>query len=274
MRKNTSVTLSTFVTTILLFLAGPVALLAEVSLKCPSDAGAAIMGVSFSAYVNRGGVLTRVDGQAIGAREDVILRAEASYNPNGTGGAVGAGFTGGTGHYILASRGGGVVNQLLSECTPADMALTLVSSFGPNSCAPPPGTTITDVKQMNDFIYKLTAADIAAGSVQFRFHYTNVTSLLPDVQGECSIRMSASLTVNVLITNAPIPQLSITKGSSVIVTVNGPANNCYQIESSSSLDTPGDWTARTNFCLGTNPFVWVDRSPLPPQRFYRLAVLH
>src|SRR5215831_3686624 len=73
-------------------------------LTCPTDAtGPAIAG-AMDVYVNRSGVLVKVTGGVIGACESPILRSQVSYNPNGTGGTIGAGYTAGTGEYILFKR--------------------------------------------------------------------------------------------------------------------------------------------------------------------------
>src|SRR5439155_7848199 len=143
-------------------------------IKCPTDAQSSAIGDAFDVLVNRGGVLTRVSGKTVGSCEHLILNANVSYNPNGTGGGVGAGFTAGNGHYILLKRGAVFVAQLISDCTPADMGTTLVAPVGAaDSCSPPAGTTMVPVKAMLDGSYTLTAADIAAGSLQFEFEYTN-----------------------------------------------------------------------------------------------------
>src|SRR6266404_2935599 len=162
---------------------------AQMCVRCPTDAQSGVsLNVAFDVLVNRGGHLQSVSGQIVGACESLVLNGIVSYNPNGTGGGITAGFTAGTGHYILAQRGGVPVAQLISDCTPPDMATTLVSVTPPaaNACTPPPGTTsYVSVKKMVDGTYTLTPADIDAGSLQFLFEFTNATALSPNLQGQC-----------------------------------------------------------------------------------------
>src|SRR5262245_49409811 len=157
---------------------------AQSCLNCPNNANDTAIANSFRISVIRNGIEVRVNGQTVGACEQLILQANVSYNPNGLNGGIGAGFTAGTGHYILFRQGNTFLNQEISNCTPADMGTTLVTLVGdPQSCTPPGGTTATQIKNMNDGTYSFTAADIAAGFLQFEFEYTNGTALLTNNAG-------------------------------------------------------------------------------------------
>jgi len=184
---------------------------AQPCLRCPTDAQSSVSpGPGFDVLVVRGGTTNRVSGQTVGACETLILNANVSYNPNGTGGGIGAGFTAGTGHYILLKRGAAFVAELISDNTPADMTTTLVVPVGaPNSCPPVGGTTQTPIKDMEPATYTLTAADIAAGSLQFEFEYTNGIVLNPNQFNQCVDRVQATPQVNVFI--APFPTCTVTK---------------------------------------------------------------
>src|SRR5258708_31013625 len=142
--------------------------------RCPTDAQSSAIGDAFNVTVVRNGVTNTVSGGTVGACETLILNANVSYNQFGPNNTIGAGFTGGNGHYILLKRGPTFIAQLISDCTPADMGTTIVAPVGaPDSCIPPGGTTMVNSKDMNTATYTLTAADIAAGSIQFQFEYTN-----------------------------------------------------------------------------------------------------
>src|SRR5262249_34545393 len=120
---------------------------AQTCIRCPDNANDTAIGTAFGVFVTRNGQDVNVSGQTVGSCEPLILKANVSYNAFGISGGIGAGFTGGTGRIIFP--GGSSV-----DVTPADMATTLV---GPAPC----GTT--QVKQMNNANYTITAADIAAG---------------------------------------------------------------------------------------------------------------
>jgi hypothetical protein len=206
---------------------------------CPAEATATAIGVGFSILVNRGGQLIDVSGSAVGACEQLILSANLSYNRFGPGGAVGAGFAGGTGHIILPN--GTVVNV-----TPANMATTIV---GPTvsipgvltACTAPPGTTLVDFRDMNTLNYTLTGADIAAGSAVFTFDYTNGLSQLPNAQGQCILTVRASPQQSVQI--APLPTCAIQ-----------PANQTV---------TAGGNVTFTATTTGTGPFTFAWRKGCP-----------
>src|SRR6266853_576320 len=181
--------------------------------RCPTDAQSKAIGVAFDLFVTRGGVDVVVGGGTIGACETLKLKANVSYNVNGIGGGIGAGFTGGNGHYLLTRRGGVIlpVPPLIADATPPDMATTLVSVPPPaaNACAPPPGTTsYVSVKNMVDASYTLTPADIDAGSLQFQFEYTNGTSMNPNIQGQCIDRVSGTVQRNIFIAPASTGMVS------------------------------------------------------------------
>jgi len=97
------------------------------------------------------------------------------------------------------------------DVTPADMGTTLIGplsdSPGITHCTAPGGTTLVSSKGMTRLLYTLTAADIAAGSAVFTFQYTNGTSLLPNAQGNCILKVSASPQQSVSI--APLPTCNI-----------------------------------------------------------------
>jgi len=183
---------------------------AQTCIQCPTDAQSGTMGFSLDVFVDRGGPnLTRVNGQTVGSCEILILHANVSYNSVGTDGGVGAGFTGGTGHYSLVRRGAASVAELISDCTPADMGTTLVSVVGAgNSCVPPEGTTMVNTKAMINGNYTLMPTDIAAGALQFEFEYTNGTVLHPNIQNRCADRIRSATQINIFI--APPPTCSIT----------------------------------------------------------------
>src|SRR5262249_18556378 len=94
---------------------------AQACLNCPNNANDTAIADSFRVSVIRNGILVLVNGQTVGACEQLILQANVSYNPNGLNGGVGAGFTAGTGHYILFRRGNTFLDQEISNCTPSDM---------------------------------------------------------------------------------------------------------------------------------------------------------
>src|SRR6266853_3886474 len=201
--------------------------------RCPTDAQSKAIGVAFDLFVTRGGVDVVVGGGTIGACETLKLKANVSYNVNGIGGGIGAGFTGGNGHYLLTRRGGAIlpVPPLIADATPPDMATTLVSVTPPaaNACIPPPGTTsYVSVKNMVDASYTLTPADIDAGSLQFLFEFTNATPLSPNLQGQCIDKVGATVELNIFIARPPTNTVSpptnlASAGSSAsfTVTANG-----------------------------------------------------
>jgi hypothetical protein len=212
---------------------------AQTCSHCPAEATATAIGVGFSILVNRGGQLIDVSGSAVGACEQLILSANLSYNRFGPGGAVGAGFTAGTGHIILPN--GTAVNV-----TPANMGTTII---GPTvsipgvltACTAPVGTTLVDFKDMNTLNYNLTPADIAAGSAVFTFDYTNGLSQLPNAQGQCILRVRASPQQSVQI--APLPTCSIQ-----------PANQTVCV---------GDTATFTATTTGSGPFTFAWRKGCP-----------
>jgi len=178
-----------------------------------------------------------------------------SYNPNGTGGGIGAGFTAGTGHYILVKRGAASVAELISDCTPPEVGTTLVAPVGaPNSCAPPEGTTMSPVKAMNDATYAITLADTTAGFLQFRFEYTNATVLNPNQQGQCIDRVGTTAEVNVFIAPPPTstvnpPTDPVCAGSSASFTVTAAGSGPFRYS----------WSGPNGFA-STNPTITIDNA--------------
>src|SRR5882724_1947187 len=220
---------------------------AQTCLKCPTDAQSSAIGDAFDVLVVRNGQTNRVSGKTVGACETLILNANVSYNPNGTGGGIGAGFTAGTGHYILLKRGAAFVAELISDNTPADMTTTLVVPVGaPNSCPPVGGTTQTPIKDMEPATYTLTAADIAAGSLQFEFEYTNGIVLNPNQFNQCVDRVQATPQVNVFI--APFPTCTVTKHC---LTATNRTGNAVEITFSGTVSNTGS-TTLTNIVVVNN----------------------
>src|SRR6478609_5089322 len=107
---------------------------AQTCIKCPADANDTAIGTAFGVFVTRNGVDVNVSGGTVGSCEQLILKANVSYNAFGINNGIGAGFTGGNGHILFP-------NGTSADVTPPDMATTLV---GPAPC----GTT--PVKQMNN----------------------------------------------------------------------------------------------------------------------------
>src|SRR5262245_28324856 len=213
--RSLSTATTIFVLAVLCSLA-PTRASAQACLNCPNNANDTAIANAFRVSVIRNGINVRVNGQHVGACEQIILEANVSYNPNGLNQGIGAGFTAGQGHYILFRRGNTFLNQEISNCTPSDMGTTLVTLVGdPQSCVPPAGTTATQIKNMVNGTYNLTAADIAAGFIQFEFEYTNGVALLTNNAGLCLDRVSATPQVNISI--APLPTCSIAPPNAVCV---------------------------------------------------------
>ena len=227
MNKQISLARISITTTVLLVLAlaEPRALFAQTCIKCPINANDTAIGTAFGIFVNRDGIEIPVSGEKVGICETLILRANVQYASFGVSGGVGAGFTGGTGHFLFP-------DGTSTNVTPADMGTTLVTTIAPdpNACTAPVGTTATPVKAMRVGFYILTAADI--GVRQFTFQYTNGTSLNPNGQGQCIDKVSASPQQNVMV--VPPPKCELTKhclnatnitGNAVVVTYSGTVSN-------------------------------------------------
>jgi len=192
---------------------------AQTCIRCPINANDTAIGSAFGIFVNRNGQEINVSGRQVGVCETLILRANVQYASFGLSGGVGAGFTGGTG-YILFPNG------TSTNVTPADMAMTLVTTIAPdpNACVPPVGTTATPVKQMLDAFYSLTQADI--GQRQFTFQFTNGTSLLPNQQNQCIDKVQVSPQINVTVIAAPTcsiapPSSNVCAGATACFTATG-----------------------------------------------------
>lgn len=69
----------------------------------------------------------------------------------------------------------------------------------------------------------------------------------------------------------PVFRIEIARGESSRVTVLGPSNKTYRIESAHSLDSGTSWTERTT--LFQPPFEWVDESPDASNRLYRAVLV-
>src|SRR5262249_25708411 len=156
---------------------------AQICAQCPANAQATAIGDAVDVVVIRNGQEVVVSQQTVGSCETLIIEANVSYNAFGPGGKVGAGFSGGTGKIILP-------NGTQVDVPPPGMNSTLV---GP----PPCGTT--SATNMNRVTYTITAADIAAGSATFTFFYTNGISALTNSSGQCTLKVSASPQISVLI---------------------------------------------------------------------------
>jgi hypothetical protein len=227
---------------------------AQTCVRCPADANDTAIGTAFGVFAVRNGITVNVSGQTVGACEQLILRANVSYNAFGISGGIGAGFTGGDGRIIFP---GGTSTNV----TPADMATTLV---GPAPC----GTTL--VKQMNEVSYTPNATDIAAGIATFTFQFTNGTSLLPNAQGVCNLKVSASPQQSVTI--AALPSCNIAPGTSNVCvggtasftatpTGTGPFTYCWR------KGCPG-----TGACLSTDPTLTIANAQLSDAGCYTLTV--
>src|SRR6185369_13068298 len=166
---------------------------------CPSDATDTAIGTAFGVFVIRNGVeVTLSSGAPVGACETVHFTENVQYAAVGSAGGIGAGFSGGTGHLLLTRRGSLnlPVPELIANVTPADMATTIV---GPASCV---GAVFS--KSMNPSEYTITAADVAAGFLQFTFEYTNGLSQLPNpVNGLCLDHVEASPQRNITVVAGP-----------------------------------------------------------------------
>src|SRR6185295_6889163 len=184
-----------------------------VCVTCPAAATAS--GVAPGIFVTRtNGIPVNPDPSApIGACEQIIVKTDLGYKAVAQG-QTGAGYYGGTAQ-ILAYPGpvvGGVAEST-SNVTPADLATTKI---GPSPCAD------TLDKAMNDLTYTLTAADIAAGSVSFRFNYTGGTTLI----SPCTLGAAGSVEFTVFISGPPScsvapPSTNICAGGSASFTATG-----------------------------------------------------
>src|ERR1051325_8672725 len=152
-------------------------------ITCPPNAQATAVGAGITVTRANGTVVQ--PGQTVGACETLNVLASVAYQPNvlvfnpgpppSFTQVVGSGFFGGTGSISVNNA-----NPLSPfNVTPADMAST---SVGPATCAD------TEIKGMNNLVFTLTAADVAAGSVTFTFNYQNGHSLL----GDCSLTVGAN----------------------------------------------------------------------------------
>src|SRR5258707_5864575 len=88
---------------------------AQTCTKCPTDAQSSAIGDAFDALVVRNGATNRISGGTIGSCEMLILSANVSYNPNGTGGGIGAGFTAGAGRLTFVKKVAPVVSPHVSQ---------------------------------------------------------------------------------------------------------------------------------------------------------------
>jgi hypothetical protein len=227
---------------------------AQTCVRCPDNANDTAIGTAFGVFAHRNGVDVNVSGQTVGSCEQLILKANVSYNAFGISGGIGAGFTGGTGRIIVP---GGTS----TDVTPADMSTTLV---GPAPC----GTTL--VKQMNQVTYNITAADIAAGIATFTFQFTNGTSLLPNANNVCNLKVSASPQQSVTIAAAPTcniaPQSSNvcvggTASFTATPTGTGPFTFCWK------KGCPG-----SGGCVSTNATLTISNAQLSDSSCYTLTV--
>jgi len=121
-----------------------------------------------------------------GACETIIVHTDLGYKAN-NGGQVGRGYFGGQGN-VLSYAGPLVlaVPESTHDVTPASLANTKIGPAG-NPC------TDTDDFIMNNLNYTLSAADIAAGAVAFKFDYAGGHTLIND----CSLPASGSTAASV-----------------------------------------------------------------------------
>src|SRR5919197_312794 len=136
--------------------------------NCPANGQAA--GVAAGIFVTRADGSIVLPGNPVGACEQIVVHTDLGYKALFPGGVVGAGFFGGQAQ-VLAFPGSAVVPESTADVTPAALATTKI---GPT----PPSCADTDDLAMNNLPYKFTAADIAAGSVKFRFSYSGGTTLI------------------------------------------------------------------------------------------------
>src|SRR6266568_2336081 len=161
---------------------------------CPSGAQAA--GVAPGIFVTRASDASFVlPSVPVGACQRIVIHTDLSYKAAFPGGVIGAGYFGGQGD-VLAFAGSSVVAESTSNVTPAALASTKIGPAG-NACAD------TDDFAMNDLVYTFTAADIAAGSVKFRFAYSGGKTLIEP----CNLEATGSIEFTVRI--AALPTCSI-----------------------------------------------------------------
>src|SRR5438128_1509147 len=172
---------------------------------CPSGAQAA--GVAPGIFITRASdgsfVLPSVP---VGACQQVVIHTDLGYKATFPGGVIGAGYFGGQGD-VLAFAGSSLVAESTSNVTPATLASTKIGPAG-NACAD------TDDFAMNDLVYTFTAADIAAGSVKFRFAYSGGHTLIDP----CNLEATGSIEFTVRIAAPPTcsiapPTLTVCQGA-------------------------------------------------------------
>jgi hypothetical protein len=160
--------------------------------------GAQAVGVAPGIFV------TRLDGSnvlptsPVSACEQVVVHTDLGYKATFPSGVIGAAYFGGTAQ-VLAFPGSSAVSESTSDVAPSALASTVIGPLG-EACAD------TDDLAMNNLTYTFTAADIAAGSVKFRFQYAGGTILITP----CSLRAAGSVEFPVQIA-APCCQLLVTK---------------------------------------------------------------
>ncbi len=206
--------------------------------NCPRNGQAVSASIGIFLTRTNGSVI--LPGDSVGACESVVVHTDLGYKAAYPGGIVGAGYFGGTA-IVSAFPGDSEVAELTVNVTPPNLATTRIGPVAPapNACAD------TDDLLMDNLTYTFTAADIAAGSVRFRFDYTGGTALIVP----CKLRVSSSAEASAEI--APSPSCSVVASSTNIsygvpaslnvnATGTGPFTYCWQ----KSSDTAS--------CLSTN----------------------
>jgi len=247
---------------------------AQACFTCPAEASATASASSFAIFVQRGGNFVNVTGDRVGACEVLLLVTTASYQPNAGfdplgNQQIGAAYTGGRGRILLP-------DGTFVDVTPADLATTIIGptangSVGTatfTSCGPdvPAGFSLVDSKAMNNYMYALAAADVAAGAAVFRFDYDQGTALLPDIFGNCNLtNVTAGQPQSVLID--PLPTCSIQPASQTIcvgasatftanVAGSGPFMYCWQKDGAGAcLSTAATLTINNASLADTGTYV-------------------
>src|SRR5207245_2067675 len=127
--------------------------------------------------------------------------------------------------------------------------------------------TMVNSKPMISATYTLTAADIAAGSLQFEFEYTNGTVLNPNIQNQCLDRVSATPQINIFIAAPPsctvTPANQVCPGSSASFTVSPSGSGPFTIS----------WTGPNGFTAGNVTTITINNAQAANAGFY-VATVH
>jgi hypothetical protein len=169
---------------------------------CPPGANVARVAAGMSVTTPAGIDLT--GNVPVRPGDQIVVHTGLSYiGPFPGDRMIGAAYYGGTA--VLKVSPGPVFDSVsiesVKDVTPAALAKTVIGNG--TSCS----NASADVAllAMNDLLYTLTVADIAAGAVSFEFDYSNGTVLL----APCNLKASASVQFTVSIRSCPPAASSI-----------------------------------------------------------------